>query len=282
MKVKITALFFATSTLFINSVVFGQGDDTESAFEEQTTIEAQAPAPIQAAPANTTTSAPSTPPAATTTAPSNNQNLQPAGQVVWVSGTVKASYPEQTSRILTRGSMIYEKDKITTDAAGSGQLSFTDNSMVTLNPDSIFIIEEYYFNQEKPQQGGQSIMNLVKGGLRAVTGFVAKSAPANYQMKTPVATIGVRGTDYQASCPTNPGQCAFGLLHGRAITLTNASGTAEVTPELPYASVASFTTKAILSKTPSSTLGKPPTISPANAPAPSGKGGGGNCGILIN
>lgn len=208
-------------------------------------------------------------------------NLQPAGQVVWVSGTVKATYPEQTARILARGAVIYEKDTIVTDK-GSGQISFSDNSMLTLNPETTLVIEQYYFNQQKPEQGGQSVMNLIKGGLRTVTGFVAKASPANYQMKTPVGTIGVRGTDYQAACQSNPGPCAFALLRGLGITISNQAGVFNVTPQTPFASVVSTTTSAVISKVPSEKLGATPTITPANAPPPTSNSGGGNCGIIIH
>lgn len=209
-------------------------------------------------------------------------NLQPAGQVVWISGTVKATYPEQTPRILVRGAMVYEKDTIFTDDSSSGQISLTDNSMLTLNPQSTLVIEQYYFNEKKPQQGGQSIMNLLKGGFRTVTGFVAKATPANYQMKTPVATIGVRGTDFHGACQGSPASCAFALLRGEGLLITNQAGVYHLTPESPYASIAGYTTHAVITKTPSSMLGTPPTISPANAPPPGSNSGGGNCGILIH
>ena len=266
MKKKRGVLFFLSISLLAAPLAFSQNDlQPESTFEIQTDTPAvQKPgqsAPMPAQKGSLT-------------------ELQPAGQIVWVSGSVKATYPEQTPRVLARGSMIYEKDTVVTDSASSGQLSFTDNSMVTLTPASTFIIEQYYFNQEKPQQG-QTVMNLVKGGFRAVTGFVAKAAPSSYQIKTPVATIGVRGTDFQGSCPKIPGPCAFGLLHGRDLILINAAGTFTATPETPYASVASYTSKAVLSKLPPDILGNPPAITPANAPPPS-KGVGSNCGILIN
>lgn len=208
-------------------------------------------------------------------------NLEPAGQIVWVSGTVKATYPEQTPRILSRGAVIYEKDTIITDDKGSGQISFTDNSMLTLTPQSKLVVEQYYFNQQKPLQGGQTVLNLLKGGFRTITGFVAKGSPSNYQVKTPVATIGVRGTDFQGICSGNPSRCAIALLHGEGLTLVNDTGTYNLTPQSPYAEIAGYTTHAVISKSPSSMLGITPVITPANAPPP-GKSGGGNCGILIN
>ncbi len=281
MKMKIVVLFFALGLLFSGPGALSQGnDESESDFGAQST--GKAPTPIQAGPERPPTELGAAPiqPASTEQPPGSNRGLQPAGQMVWVSGVVKASYPDQTPRVLARGSMIYEKDKLTTEASGSGQIAFTDNSMLTLTPSSIFVIEQYYYNPQKPQQDGQAVMSLIKGGLRTVTGFVAKAAPTNYQVKTPVATIGVRGTDFQTTCPSSSGQCAFGLLHGAGVTLTNAAGIAELTPAMPYATIASYQSKAVLSRVPASLLGAEPIIQPAATAAPSE--GGGNCGILIN
>ena len=255
-----------------------------------TATQAPATAPT---PAPTATQAPAGSAAPTATqapppagAPPGGGQLQTAAQVVWVRGTVKATYPDQTARVLARGSAVYEKDTINTEGDGSGEISFTDNTIVTLNPSTVFKIEQYFFNQEKPSQGGQYVMNLVKGGFRTVTGFVAKAQPANYQVKTPVATIGVRGTDYQGVCPKTPGQCAFGLLHGKGVTMENEAGIFNLTPDMPYGTINTSTSAAILSKTAPGILGKPLQVTPANSPASSGGksggGGGGNCGILIN
>ena len=116
--------------------------------------------------------------------------------MVWVNGTVKAAFPEQAPRVLARGSVIYEQDTVTTAPGSTGEIVFTDNSIISLRSDTTFVIEQYSFNQKSPASGGQYIMNLIKGGFRTITGFIAKSQPENYQVKTPVATIGVRGTSY--------------------------------------------------------------------------------------
>jgi hypothetical protein len=40
------------------------------------------------------------------------------------------------------------------------------------------------------------LLDLVKGGMRAVTGAIAQRRPEAYKVRTPVATLGVRGTEY--------------------------------------------------------------------------------------
>jgi len=215
-------------------------------------------------------------------ASSHKTQIQPAGQIVWVSGNVKAAYPEQSPRVLARGSVLYEKDTLTTDTDSSGEIAFTDNSIVSLRPDTTFVIEQYHFDESKPSSG-QYVMNLIKGGFRTITGFVAKAQPENYQVKTPVATIGVRGTTYQTNC--GGGQCGVGLEHGAGVQVTNAGGSVVLNDSTPYATINNSNTKPTLSTIAPIILAHPPTVTPANAPPPANANqgaGGGNCGILIN
>jgi hypothetical protein len=209
--------------------------------------------------------------------------LQVAGQVVWVKGSLKAIYPEQAARVLARGALVYEKDTLITGPDSAGEISFTDNTIVSLRPDTTFIIEQYKFDQAKPTSG-RFIMDLIEGGFRTITGFVAKAQPQNYQVKTPVATIGVRGTTYQAICHR---ECAVGLEKGTGVTVSNSAGTVILTPEDPYAIISSETTIPVLSLEEPAILARPPDVTPPSAPPPIGVNitpgiGTTNCGILVN
>jgi hypothetical protein len=117
-------------------------------------------------------------------------------QVVWVKGSLKASGSNQTSRALTRRSPIFLGDTLTTDKNGSGQIVFSDNSTLSLTEDSVFKIEKYKLMKGTDAKKSEFAANLVKGGFRTVTGLIPKNNPDNYQVNTPVATIGVRGTGY--------------------------------------------------------------------------------------
>ena len=44
--------------------------------------------------------------------------------------------------------------------------------------------------------GDEATLNLVSGGLRVITGAMAKTNPENYKVRTPVALMGVRGTEF--------------------------------------------------------------------------------------
>jgi hypothetical protein len=107
-------------------------------------------------------------------------------------GEVTASTAD-IERALTQGDPVYVEDQVTTGDKSFAILQFIDGAKVTVRPNSKIIIEQYVFN------GGDqdaATLNLVEGGLRIITGAMAKSQPENYKVKTPVALMGVRGTEF--------------------------------------------------------------------------------------
>lgn len=146
----------------------------------------------------------------------------PVGRVVWVKGNLKATMENKEARLLQKTSVIYLHDTLSTDETSQAQIVFTDNTLMTFRESTQFYIDKYVFNpQVKKGSVGTYVMNLIEGGFRTITGLIGKSNPADYQVKTPVATIGVRGTDFSAAF-TN-GQAFVNTLQG-AVTLTNGAG----------------------------------------------------------
>lgn len=121
---------------------------------------------------------------------------KPIGQIVWVKGSVKAIQPNAAPRVLQRRSPIFEKDLIVTDKSSTGQIVFTDNSMVSLRTNTEFRIDAYQFGKDTPAKDSKYVATVVKGGFRTITGLIPKADPENYKVKTPVATIAVQGTEY--------------------------------------------------------------------------------------
>jgi len=56
-------------------------------------------------------------------------------------------------------------------------------------------IDAFKYEEQRPQQDNVAI-SLLKGGMRAVTGLLARRNPANFRVSTPSATIGIRGTHF--------------------------------------------------------------------------------------
>ena len=115
-----------------------------------------------------------------------------AGMVVASRGEVIAM-ANGGSRELKQGDFIYVNDEILTSARSFAVLQFTDGAKVTVRPDSTMIIEQYLYAGNADDA---ATLNLVSGGLRVITGAMAKTNPENYKVRTPVALMGVRGTEF--------------------------------------------------------------------------------------
>lgn len=130
------------------------------------------------------------------------------GVVIATIGSVKAN-----GRSLARRSAIYQGDNITTAANSKVSFKLTDGSVITLKENSSYTLSKYSFNKSNAPDNFKA--NLIKGGLKTVTGAIGKEAqhtkdakeagiPENkqvkvshYATKAAVATIGVRGTEYE-------------------------------------------------------------------------------------
>jgi hypothetical protein len=112
--------------------------------------------------------------------------------VVASRGTVSA-VSDDNERTLGQGDSIFVNDRVVTGERSFAVLQFVDGAKVTVRPKSALVIEEYAYS------GGDqdaATLSLVEGGLRVITGAMAKSRPENYKVKTPVALMGVRGTEF--------------------------------------------------------------------------------------
>ena len=120
-----------------------------------------------------------------------------AGKVDYVVGDVTATGGNGTRRALAKGAAIAVGDTIETNA-GRAWLRFADGGYMSLQPGTEFRVDDYRFEGED-DPGEKSIFSLLKGGMRAVTGFIGQRNRDAYRVNTPVATIGIRGTEYLAT-----------------------------------------------------------------------------------
>lgn len=122
---------------------------------------------------------------------------QVAGTVVHLSGPLLAKKADGSVKILARKSEVEQGDTLVAEKGTYAQIRFIDNSEVTLRPDTTFKIEAFAYDEAKPDADSASF-NLVKGGLRSVTGLLGKRNKEKFSLKTPTATIGIRGTTFVA------------------------------------------------------------------------------------
>jgi hypothetical protein len=94
----------------------------------------------------------------------------------------------------TVGTAIRTSDVIVTGADGSAGITFTDNSLVSVGPNSVFAIDKYRF--DTTTHAGEFEGNLKQGRLAAVSGKMVKQSPESMKIRTPSAVMGVRGTEF--------------------------------------------------------------------------------------
>lgn len=115
-----------------------------------------------------------------------------AGTIIAFKGEVTATDSQGTLRSLVNSDSISVGDVVRTGVGSYVVIEFIDGAKATIRPESEIVIDRYAFGTEDDG----ALMNLVKGGLRAVTGQIAKKEPESYKIKTNIATLGVRGTEF--------------------------------------------------------------------------------------
>ena len=119
---------------------------------------------------------------------------QKAGEVAHLQGMATAQQPGAAFRFLGRGDPVLEGDILTTTDKGFAVVTLADGTKFTLRPSTTFALERF-----SQTQGAESaVMRLFKGGMRVVSGLIAKRNPAGMELRVNTATIGVRGTSFDA------------------------------------------------------------------------------------
>ncbi len=122
---------------------------------------------------------------------------QSAGEVEFARGAGFAQSGGQAPRALGKGLVLKEGDRLTTAEGSSAIVKLQDGTRMTLRPNSELIVQTYQFKENTPESNSM-VMQLLRGGFRAVTGLISKGSPNAAKVQTATATIGIRGTDFDA------------------------------------------------------------------------------------
>ncbi|MGW8393720.1 FecR family protein [Pseudoduganella sp. HUAS MS19] len=128
-----------------------------------------------------------------------------AGTVVQLNGPLMARKANGTVKSLSIKSEVENGDTLVTEKNTYALVRFIDHSEITLRPGSTLTIENFSFDSGK-QDADRAQFNLVKGGLRSVSGLLGKRSREKFELKTPAATIGIRGTLFVAEFVTPGGK----------------------------------------------------------------------------
>ena len=117
------------------------------------------------------------------------------------------------------GTPVHLNDVLRTGPKGRLQVTFSDGSVLTLGEKASVTIDRYLYDSEA--KVGKTVLLAAKGAFRYASGRIKQFKPGAVQVATPVAVIGVRGTEFWGG----PIGEAYGvlLLEGE-ITVTNRAG----------------------------------------------------------
>jgi len=124
------------------------------------------------------------------------------GQVEYAKGAGFAQSPGQLPRTLGKGLPLAQGDRITTADQSLAIVVLQDGTRMTVRPNSEVVLQDYQFKGEAsadPQAtppANSMVLQLLRGGLRTLTGLVSKHLPGAARVVTPTATVGIRGTDF--------------------------------------------------------------------------------------
>ena len=156
---------------------------------------------------------------------------QSAGTVTLVEGTAKVMHPDISPQPITVGDTVAEGDQLVTGADGEIHLNMRDGGFIAVRPGTRFQIVAYTADGGSDDRG---IFNLLVGGFRSISGWIGKFNRPSYVVRTPSATIGIRGTDHEphyipeGSSEGDPG--TYDRVYAGESVIETAAGRTSVTP----------------------------------------------------
>ena len=121
---------------------------------------------------------------------------QTAGVVQFVAGDVRLAQPGGGERAARKGVPVNVGDTLTTASGAMAQLKMGDGAIVVVVPESRVTVAEFRYTGV--EDGTEKVRyRLEQGGFRAVTGAIGRTHKKNYLIETPIAHMGVRGTDHE-------------------------------------------------------------------------------------
>ena len=92
------------------------------------------------------------------------------------------------------GLEIWENDTIRTGPDGSIGVVFRDDTVLSLGPESVLVIDEFVFAPR--QEKFAIVLRMIKGTAAYLSGLISRLAPESTHFETPSASIGIRGTHF--------------------------------------------------------------------------------------
>jgi hypothetical protein len=122
-------------------------------------------------------------------------NPMDVGQVSLLIGQAWVVRADGTQQPLQRGSAIRVGDRVETAANGHVHMRFIDNAAVSVRPESVLHVQAYQYDAQNPKSN-EVRLRVDKGVSRSISGAATDLDKTRFRLNTPIAAIGVRGTDF--------------------------------------------------------------------------------------
>jgi hypothetical protein len=143
-----------------------------------------------------------------------------AGVAQFTAGEVSVRRADGKTDTLVKGKDIESGQSIITGANGRAQVKFTDGGLISLQPGTEFKVANYV-DKADPKED-RFLVDLLRGSMRAITGLIGKRNRENYKVTTTTATIGIRGSGFNAGY--NPDGSLSVTTELDAIEVCNSGG----------------------------------------------------------
>jgi hypothetical protein len=148
---------------------------------------------------------------------------EPIGSAVAIKNEVTAAFGSE-SRRLNKDDPVKQDEIIEVGTDGLGELQFKDDTKLALGPGARMVLDKFVYDPAK--SNGSIVVNLIKGTFRFITGVAAKPA---YVIKTPTASISVRGTVFDICI--RPNGATWVLLIEGSVKMCSDTGSCRVLSE---------------------------------------------------
>lgn len=122
-------------------------------------------------------------------------HAQDVGEVSLLIGEASVTRADGTRQPLQRGAAIRVGDRIETMANGHVHMRFIDKAAVSVRPDSTLEVQSYRYDKQRPELN-EVRLRVDRGISRSISGAATEHDKTRFRLNTPIAAIGVRGTDF--------------------------------------------------------------------------------------
>ena len=138
-----------------------------------------------------------------------------AGQALFVHGEVTLTHADASRDPLRQGGSVLVGDRVSTGPGAHAQITLSDGGFVSLRAGSTLRVREYLVSPDSP--GGHRLrLELEQGVARFITGRAGEANKDAFRLNTPLAAIGIRGTDFVVEAADD---AVRALVHRGAIVM---------------------------------------------------------------